>query len=207
MYRCGSAYQDRPCAGDQKGRTVGSTGTAAPPATGGGNAECAQRGRDSLKIVWSREGGATEERLLSQATRAEERKLVQDVWRRRGSASQVQAAVEADCLVEVEKRERAAALAIESARAQREAGLVPGSPSASPATPASQYTPDPNAEQRMREEQAARDAERKKTTCARLNSSMDSLRKRELAGGNTAAMERLNDERRKLRNDLSNAGC
>jgi hypothetical protein len=117
----------------------------------------------------------------------------------------VQAAVEADFLVEVEKR-AGRALAI-GRPGHREAGLLPGSPSAAPTAPAPQYGTDPRAEQRLREEQAARDAERKKTTCARLNSSMESLRKRELAGGNTATMERLNDERRKLRNDLGNAGC
>lgn len=205
MYRCGSVYQDRPCAAGEKGKAVGSSGSApAAAAAGGGNAECAQRGKDSLKIVWSREGGATQERLLADAKTDAERRLIQDVWRRAGAASTVQAAVERDCLVEVEKRERAAALAAEAARARSEAG-----PAADPqqAAPARQYVGDPQAGARAQREKEARDAERKKATCERLNASMDSVRARERAGGSAAALESLNEERRRLWDDLRKAGC
>ena len=65
MYRCGSVYQDRPCDAGAKSKVVGSTGSAsaAPAPAAGVDPECGQRARDSQKIVWAREGGATEERL------------------------------------------------------------------------------------------------------------------------------------------------
>jgi len=72
---------------------------------------------------------------------------------------------------------------------------------------ARQYVGDPNAEERLRQEQASREAERKKATCARLNSSMDNFRVRERAGGSQATLDRLNDERRNLRDKFGQAGC
>src|SRR5258706_3464322 len=131
MYKCGRVYQDGPCA-DGKGKSMGAATSEAPaaaPASGPYAAECAQRGKDSLKIVWAREGGATEERMLGEAATEPQKRLVQNVYRRRGAASQIQVAVEADCLVEKEKLEREAALAAaEAVRVLRE-----GTPPAVPA--------------------------------------------------------------------------
>ncbi len=120
MYRCGNKYQDRPCDAGQKGKAVGSTGVdsassgAAPgmPAGAGGagpapvDVDCVQRGKDALKVVWAREGGKTKEDLASEAASSHERNLINDVYRRRGSASQVQASVEADCAVEKQNQAR-----------------------------------------------------------------------------------------------------
>ncbi len=102
------------------------SGTASLPS---GDAQCAQRGKDSLKIVWSREGGATQERLVAEARTFQEKRFVEDVYRRRGSASEVQASVEADCVAQKEKQDLADALAKAAARAQREAtGAEPAAP-------------------------------------------------------------------------------
>src|SRR4051812_17454103 len=60
MYRCGNKYQDRPCDAGQKSKAVGSASFGAAEASSG-DAQCAQRGKDALKIVWSREGGAPQE--------------------------------------------------------------------------------------------------------------------------------------------------
>jgi hypothetical protein len=203
MYKCGKVYQDRPCDAGKAGKAIGSTGTAAAPARSVGvDAECAQRGRDSLKIVWSREGGATEERLVSEASAPAQKRFVRDVYRRPGAASTVQAAVEADCIAEKQKLEQEAALAAAAAvRAQRE-----GAPPASPATqPAAQ--PDPAAEARRRAEREASEAEGKKRLCAQYNAEVNDLRSRERAGGSLQAMERLNESRRQLRERMSASGC
>lgn len=210
MYRCGNKYQDRPCDANQKGRAVGSTGntsaTAARPA-GAPDAECTQRGKDALKVVWSREGGATLERLMgeidssraSAARKAEDKRFVQDVYRRPGAAGQVQSAVEADCAAEKEKAERAAALAAAASKAQQE--LRPGSPAAP-----TQFG-DPAAAERARQQSQAQDAERKRANCARLNTSLDQLAAQERTGGSAATMDRLREQRRQLREEASRAGC
>jgi hypothetical protein len=203
MYRCGSVYQDRPCDAG-KGRALGSTGTAAPAArTTGVDAECAQRGRDSLKIVWSREGGATEERLLAEAKTPAEKRLVRDVYRRPGAASTVQSAVEADCVVEKQKAEEEAAKALAAAL---RAGRDSTSPAYSVPPPAAEANQEQAAERR-REERAAADLERKKQQCARYDAQLDSLRAQERAGGDVRRMEALNEQRRSLKSQMSSAGC
>jgi hypothetical protein len=205
MYRCGKVYQDRPCDAGQKGKAIGSTGVDSQArSAGGGDADCAQRGKDALKIVWSREGGATLERLLSEAPTAAQKRLVQDVYRRPGAASTVQAAVQADCVAEKERLEREAALAAaEAAIRAREGGL--------PASPAMQYgvpsAPDPQAEARRRAEREAAEAQRKKTLCAQYNAQMHGLRDRERRGGSASTMESLSQSRRDLRDRMSEAGC
>ncbi len=205
MYKCGKTYQDRPCA-DGKGKSMGAATSDTPAATattGPYAAECAQRGKDSLKIAWAREGGATEERMLGEATTAAQRKLVQDVYRKRGAASQIQVAIEADCVAEKEKLERDAALAAAAAvRAQRE-GTLPSAPSSmgAPSSVPSQTAPDP------RQQAAADEAERKKKTCARLNSDMEDLRTQERRGGSAATMERLAESRRRLSAQITREGC
>ncbi len=206
MYKCGRVYQDRPCA-DGKGKSMGaatSEASAAAPASGPYAAECAQRGKDSLKIVWAREGGATEERMLGEASTSAQKRLVQDVYRKRGAASQIQVAIEADCLAEKAKLEQDAALAAAAAvRAQREGAL----PAPSPQQGAPAPVADPEAQVRMQRQLAEQDAERKRSMCAGYNSRSESLRARERAGGNAAAMERLANERRDLSSEMSRNGC
>jgi hypothetical protein len=221
MYRCGNKYQDRPCDAGQKSRAVGSTGVdsgPAPgtaPAAGAGSAgavrsaaQCAQLGQDALKIVWSREGGATQERLESEAKTGRERNFVRDVYRRRGSAPQVQAAVEADCIAEREKEAQAAALEAAAARLrgeQREAGS--GSPIPIESRPPPSAAEVQAAEQQRARAAADRDAESKKRVCARFNASMDDLRARERRGGSVGTMDAMREERRSLQSEMSSNGC
>src|SRR6266850_2003816 len=119
LYKCGRTYQDRPC-DDGKGTSMGAA-TSSPGVTSGAtDAECVQRGQDSLKIVWAREGGATEERMLAEAATPAQRRLVQEVYRKRGSASQIQSAIATDCIAQKQQIERDAALAAAAAvRRQR----------------------------------------------------------------------------------------
>lgn len=204
MYRCGNKYQDRPCDAGQKGKAVGSTGVGTPSAgTAAVDADCARRGKDSLKIVWSREGGASQEQLLAEIDRRRgsesEKAFVRDVYRRPGSAGTVQSAVEADCAVEKEKAARAAALldALGKTQGQSQGQNVPPPAAAQPAVDT----------ERLRAEADARRAEQeKKNTCARLTASMNTLRAEERRGGSIATMERLNERRRSLQAQANEAG-
>ena len=208
MYRCGSVYQDRPCDAGKTGKVVGSTGTGDSPSASsasGIDPECMQRGKDSNRVVWAREGGATEERLLSEASSARERRVIQNAYRRPGAATTVQAAVEADCVAEKQREEQQAAIAIAAAlKAQREGGGAPAQLSAQPGA-------DPRAREQAAQiaaqERAQRDTDYKKRECARYGDEMDSLRRAERAGGSAARMDSLNEQRRNLRDRMGKAGC
>jgi hypothetical protein len=206
MYKCGKQYQDRPCDAGQQGRAVGSA-TSAPPAAGAASdAECTQRGSDALKVAWSREGGATSERLLaeidakgiSSSKKAEERALVQSVYQKRGSAPQIRAAVEAECLAEKEKAAQAAALAAAAAK------LQPAAPAPAPtqAAPAAA----PRAPQASAVQQAG-SADTNRTLCRNLGSSLESNRASQRKGGSTAAMEKLRESARSIEAQMRQAGC
>jgi hypothetical protein len=206
MYRCGSVYQDRPCDAGKKGKVVGSTGSAAPAATAVGiDPECVQRGRDSNRIVWAREGGATQERLVSEAGSAAERRLIQDVYRRPGAASSVQAAVEADCVAEKQREAQDAALAIAAGLKARRDGVAAPQPGVAAAEP------DPRAQEQAArlaaQQRAEYQAEQKKQQCARYSQDMGRLRSSQRAGGSVSTMEALNEEMRNLRGQMSRAGC
>jgi hypothetical protein len=202
MYRCGNKYQDRPCDAGQKSKAVGGTGAGAASSSSS-DAQCTQLGQDALKIVWSREGGATQERLVSEARTSPEKRFVEDVYRRRGSAGEIQAAVAADCVVQKEKQERADALAAAAARAQKEAGVEP----AAPAAASRGYVESPEAAERRRQERAEQEAASRKRICASLNSEMDSLRAQDRSGGNTATMDRLSQQRRGIQDRMGRSGC
>jgi hypothetical protein len=209
MYRCGSVYQDRPCDAGQKSKAVGSTGTGAPAAQAGGvDAECVQRGRDSNKVIWAREGGATQERLMSEAKTAAERRTIQDAYRRPGAASTVQAAIEAECAA-AKQADRDTARAIAAAlKASRQGSVQEGNLPPPAAIPSMQVEPaDPAAQAQRDKQQAARAEERKKSQCASYNRQMDDLRSQERGGGSASSMDRLNAERRNLRDQMSRAGC
>jgi hypothetical protein len=138
LFRCGKVYQDRPCeTGDQKavqGPAMGRAPVQQPPAAEAGAAGpdpvCVQRGYDSQKIVFAREGGATQERLQGEATSNDGKKLVADVFRQRGTAGEVRARIQAECQAAVDERARAAALY----EIVMKGGGVP--PQAAPAAPA-----------------------------------------------------------------------
>ena len=80
MYRCGTVFQDRPCENGQQGKVIGtnrasnSTQAAAKPAV---DMSCARRGEEAKKIIWSREGGASAEKLMAEASSSEQRRLIE----------------------------------------------------------------------------------------------------------------------------------
>src|ERR1019366_1730465 len=100
VYRCGNAYQDHPCEGAQTGKQSRPSSSAQPSSTIAIDDDCAQRGLAAQKIMWAREAGRTEELQLAAATSANQRKLVGSVYRKRGSATEVRAAIESECAAE-----------------------------------------------------------------------------------------------------------
>ena len=203
MYKCGKQYQDRPCDAGQAARAAGGSASSAT-VVAGGDAECAQRGSDALKVAWSREGGATAEKLsaeidaknISSSRRAEEKKLVQDVYQKRGSAPQIRAAIEADCLAEKERAAQAAALAAAAARLQGNAP-PPAAEAAAGATEA----------KTLQEASVAGAGAPNKSVCASLASNLAANRASQRGGGSPAAMEKLKEAERRIQAQAREAGC
>lgn len=107
MYRCGNAYQDRPCEGEP-GKVIGSGSPSS--SSSGSYAECNLRGEKAQKISWIRETGVMEEKQLASAKSYADKKLIQEVYQRRGTAVEIRAAVEADCRDEKDRAAQAAGL-------------------------------------------------------------------------------------------------
>ncbi len=209
MYRCGSVYQDRPCEGKDTGKRIGSTGSqqsADKPVT---DAECAQRGAETLKIVWKREAGASADKQIEDlnARRSgtskifDEKKLILDVYNKRGSAPEVRAAIEADCMLEKEKAAQAAAWAA--------AMPQPGAPktSAAVASADSSEADAKSADARRRDDAAAKEAANKKARCEDLKARLEDISSAQRRGGDVVEMERLNRKRRDTDSQLRTTGC
>lgn len=202
MYRCGNTYQDRPCMGEQPGKVIGSTGTPRPAAAApAADPYCAQRGEKAQKIMWAKEAGRTEEMQLSAATQPEERKLVGEVYRKRGSSVEVRAAIEADCMDERKRAAQAAALMEAAAKLQGQSA-----PAAAAAPPVAREADPAASEQRQREAAARKEAD-KKTRCDRIASRIESIRNSQRAGGSATTMDSLRQQQQKTEKEWNDAGC
>ena len=103
MYRCGNAYQDRPCEGAQPpGKELRDfSGSAAPANRPVADPQCARLGEEAVKIVWARESGATREQQI--AANAQNQPLIDSVYYKRGSAPELRTAIEAECMAETQR--------------------------------------------------------------------------------------------------------
>lgn len=192
MYRCGSSYQDRPCDNGQPGKIIGVN--RAPSETDKPKLDlaCIRRGEEAKKIIWQREGGASQAKLLAEAGSAERRKLIGDVYAIRANSAEVRAAIENDCMDE-RSRERAYPYL------QNEAAPDMPRSAQGPATTAagSPATVDKRAEE----------GARKRALCAQLRAQLSANRNSQRSGGNVAAMEGLNQQRRDQAGELKALGC
>ena len=204
MYRCGSAYQDRPCDGAQAGKQVtpgGKAGNApATSPTAAAHPECTQRGADSQKIVWSRENGETEEKMSAAESGPARKKLIADVYRVRGSAPQVRTRIEAEC--QTEMAEKAKALVLYESMVQ--AGVAPAQKTA----PAASSAAEREAEAAQRAQNVAQsEAVEKKSKCDRLLASRESILGQQRAGGSSSQVDNLNRQRATVDRDIQDKGC
>ncbi len=135
MFRCGNTYQDKPCASSAaesavnpalrlssaapqapaanatpSAATAKSAGNAASPFAG----VCARIGEAAQQMVWKREGGATREKQLTDlpkvGTQADMLKTLDSVYNKRGSAPEVRAVIESECVAEKQKQADAATM-------------------------------------------------------------------------------------------------
>lgn len=192
MYRCGSVFQDRPCDNGQQGKIIGvnrAPGNADKPAL---DPSCTRRGDEAKKIIWSREGGASAEKLMAEATTGEARKLISDVYAIRANSSEVRAAIENACMAEKTRARQDGYMPDEDA---------PASPrNAERKTPATSEAP-------KRADGTDNTAARKRAQCDMLKSQLASNRNSQRAGGGGNTMNSLNQEKSELENVLKSVGC
>lgn len=214
VYRCGNVYQDRPCddKGPQTHLTPGVKAAPSPaaspaPATGGSPAQpagaspfapaCARVGDEAQKIAWKREGGATQEKqvaeLANNGNRAETAALIDSVYRKRGSAPEIRAAVEAECIAQKQQAADTAA-ALAALRAQQ------GASAPAPAMPDAAARPAASAQKTA--QPAASSA-----SCPSLKASLDSVNADLRRGGNANNMEQLHHRRRSYEQAIREGRC
>lgn len=206
MYRCGNVFQDRPCEkGVSEQRVIpggGRAGTAGAPTAATASspfaAECSRRGEHAQRITWQREGGATLERQINDAHGNQEMvNLVQNVYARRGSAPEIRAAVEADCVSEKE-RAAAAAEAIRTLQQQNPSAQSTVQTSA-PATGSQS--------QRQAQAQPAAVTAGPDPMCGSYRTRRENAESRLRQGGSASAMEGAQRERREAERLMNEARC
>jgi hypothetical protein len=197
VFRCGSKYQDQPCDSATPSKEIRGLGSGSGSATSSAqvaDANCAKRGADAQQIMWAREAGKTAEAQTAQATSEDQRRLIADVFNRRGSALEVRNAVQANCMEEKAQAAQAAALLAAAMKAQGAAPAAP--PDASGSTPA------------MAGSQTAQQASSdNKNQCNNFNSQLESIRNRQRTGGTTKSMESLSQQRQSVEKAARDAGC
>jgi len=215
VYRCGNVYQDTPCddGPPQPHLSPGKAAPAAPAAapTGaaaaGGSpfaAACSRIGQAAQQMVWKRDAGATQEAQLSQlppgGSRDEMVKTLDSVYRKRGSAPEIRAAVEAECIAE---KQQATDLAAAIKVLQDQQAQQGGAKSAPAATPA---TPNPADAELTSGKKAAAETGPSKS-CASWRSELDSIKDALRRGGSPATMEQWQARRRSVEKSMAQSGC
>jgi len=226
MYRCGNKYQDLPCengeAGGRVGKTSGATQAQSQTQSQGRSqaqvqteaavAECGNRGKDSLKISWAREAGATAEKQLAEVDGkglssrqvAQEKRLISSVYEKRGSSTSIRSDVEAECMAEKEKIRQAQTLAAAGSKLMED---VPSDAVPSKAVTVTTEQHTVAAQARTDGDRSSSAQEEHKLTCARLTRDLNSVRKEQFGGASTSRMTKLNESKRELENSMRSAGC
>jgi hypothetical protein len=220
MYRCGNVFQDKPCeSGPEIRLSPSGRPTAAPPAARAASAPatapatatpssfavaCARVGELAQRIVWKREGGATREQQLAErvtgVSQAEHAQTVAAVYARRGSAPEVRAAIEAECVAERQKEADAAALLNQLRKQAGETPVIPAASPAPAAEPGATAQSTPNSP-------APADGKPSAATCSRLRNTLAEANARLTQGGTARVMEALQNERRSAEASFRSSGC
>jgi hypothetical protein len=210
VYRCGNVYQDRPCDnnGPQPHLTPGmkaapasaTAGSAATPASPFA-AACSRIAQEAKKAVWKREGGATQEKQLAElpntGSREEMARMLDSIYRKRGSAPEISRAIELECIAEKQKEADTAA-AIKLLLQSQQAGKAPtaaATPAPAPADAASAV------------QKTAADKKGPSPSCPSWRGELDTVNADFRKGGNAVRMEELQNRRRDVEQRMRDGRC
>jgi hypothetical protein len=205
MYRCGSTYQDHPCEGTQKNSKVMSgTGVSGSSSAAGtvSDATCMKRGTDAQKIVWAREGGAMLDQQLAKANSVSEQQLINDVYARRGTSSDIRAAIEADCIASKERAAQAAALLDTVRNGQPSAAPLSSGTTGNKAAEAEQKAATSNSNDKI-----AQEAAQKRIRCNYMNTQLESVASQQRSGGDARTMDYLNQQKLNVQSRMRAEKC
>jgi hypothetical protein len=115
VYRCGTTYQDTPCKNaaskpiNAKPERKNATTSVSKPTqkvqiAASANTDCKLRGESAKSIANMRDTGLSEDTLKTNAADSYTAALVTDVYKRTGSAFQIQNAVERECVQSQQKQ-------------------------------------------------------------------------------------------------------
>lgn len=192
LYRCGNTYQDKPCEkGDQK--VVGVNRAVATNEKSVLDISCTRLGEQAKKIIWMREGGALKEKLLSEASGEEQRKLIVDVYSVRGNSADVRSAIENECMAQKANDRLLGKVAADASSAS-----TPKKPAANEQKAEAGKSATAN--------QEAIDKQ-KKQFCSLLRNQVTSARDAQRAGASADQQDTLNQQKRELESQLKTSGC
>lgn len=211
-YRCGSVYQDRPCEDAQNSKEVRYLGAATPtPTAQSTDQQCKQRGLDSQKIVWARQSGVLAEKLIADlATKGldsnktnEEKDLITAVYQKqRGSAPEISASIEADCVDAKKQAALAAAMVAAGMKLQGKDAAGAGA-----AAPSSTGNVQASGKAQGEGTPTTKVATNNIALCSSLATRIDSIKSNQRAGGSVSDMESLNRLRMDTEAERRRAGC
>ena len=209
MYRCGSNYQDKPCANGQQGVVVGtaknasqSTPTAAPTI----DASCKRRGEDAKKIIWMREAGAQKNDLLAKSTSTEQSQLIADIYAVRGNANDIRANIEKSCMEEKDIGKRFGIAADgDNAQILRQVQQVLQAAEKSAAQSATNKSATTSKDMALEKtpEQVEVPVSKKRLPCPNLKNQLEIVKANLRAGADTQTMQNLNQQKRDLEKEVT----
>jgi hypothetical protein len=209
MYRCGSNYQDKPCANGQQGVVVGtaktssqSTTTPAPSV----DPSCKRRGEDAKKIIWMREAGAQKNDLLAKSTSTEQSQLIADIYAVRGNANDIRANIEKSCMEEKDLGKRFGIAADgDNAQILRQVQQVLQAAEKSAAQSATNKSATISKDMALEKtpEQVEVPVSKKRLPCPNLKNQLEIVKANLRAGADTQTMQNLNQQKRELEKEVT----
>lgn len=197
MYRCGSNYQDKPCANGQTGKVIGTQRSTTPDAETKTVVDpvCAKRSEDAKKIIWMRQGGAAKEDVMAKADSFAQQRLVDEVYATRGDTPQIRASIEKRCM---ESRmltrgpeSMSDAELLSAAKALEKRIQNAEKAEASRVAPAEQEAPAP----------------KRKLPCQNIKMQLEIVNNTIRAGADVQTLQQLNQQKRDLEKDWTAGAC
>lgn len=199
MYRCGNTFQDRACDANLDSNVIGNTRYSQQAPKLVEDAQCSQRGLEAQKIMWAREAGQTAEVQLSKTeTSRFSPELINAVYRKRGTALEVRAAIETDCMTERERALQAAAL--------RQAADNLSPPSRAPAAQPPQAG-NKEAELKAATAREQQEAAMRKALCESITAAQKKTHDHQRTGGSADQMDALSKEMREIEKKRIESKC
>ncbi|MFZ6744024.1 hypothetical protein ACO0LC_12410 [Undibacterium sp. JH2W] len=192
LYRCGSTYQDKPCDNGQTGQIIKKNPSPSlsdkPPL----DANCIRRGEEAKKIIWMKEAGAFQDKLLADAKTSEQRKIIADVYAQRGNSNDIRLKIESDCMADKDS--------------ERKLGVRPGDEDLKRQEAAERKAANGDkAKDNTKPE--ADDAARLQKLCEGVRKKITAAQNAQRSGGTAQEMENLAESKREVEKMLKEMGC